>query len=327
MTVEIGDRLGVPGITGRATLIRLTSPGGAEVTIYPAVGFNVFDWRAPGAAFSMLHAEPDVLAGGSGTRSGNPILFPFPNRIAGASFTWDGVRYRLPEWASDPGNAIHGFCAEAAWHEYRESGPAAVTGQFLLSRDAPADWPGDLSLEVTIDLSDLALTIVARVENRADVPAPFGLGYHPYFAPLGASRCDDVSLWCPAESAWELRNCIPTGAVVPVSGGRDLRAGPVIGTRVLDDVLTELPPFVPESDGLMERARITGGDATLAVRCDEAFRDIVVFTPPDRASLAVEPYTCPTDAVHLTESGREVGWRVLRPGASWTGTVQYTLDD
>ncbi|MFN8127064.1 MAG: hypothetical protein U0R64_11225 [Candidatus Nanopelagicales bacterium] len=69
---------------------------------------------------------------------------------------------------------------------------------------------------------------------------------------------------------------------------------------------------------------MTGGDIHLAPRCDSAFRDMV-FTLAHRRAIAVEPYTCPTDAVHLTARGLEVGWRVLGPGEQWTGTVEFAV--
>lgn len=202
-----------------------------------------------------------------------------------------------------------------------------MTGEFQLTRDAPtaaATWPGDLLLRVTFALTDQALRVTTNVTNVDDHPVPFGAGFHPYFAPLAAAGVDDLALRCDAASYWVLDGLIPTGQTLPVAGANDLRSGPVVGDRVLDDVLTDLPAFVPGDDGLMERARLTGGDVSLAIRCDSAYRDIVVFTPANRESLAVEPYTCPTDAIHLAQAGRSVGWRVLAPAESWTGVVEYT---
>ena len=44
------------------------------------------------------------------------------------------------------------------------------------------------------------------------------------------------------------------------------------------------------------------------------FRELVAFTPPTRASVCLEPYTCITDAVDLQPQGIDAGWRVLAPG-------------
>ena len=169
------------------------------------------------------------------------------------------------------------------------------------------------------------MRVTSEVTNVDDRDVPFGAGFHPYFAPLAAPSADQLTLQCGAESFWVLQDKIPTGEVAAVAGANDLRDGPEVGERRLDDVLTGLPPFVAGIDGLMERARLSGGGRALSLRCDAGYRDMVVFTPANRESLAVEPYTCPTDAIHLDEAGLDVGWRVLAPGDTWIGVVEYVV--
>ena len=281
---------------------------------------------AKGAVRTLATSYLRVLVGGSGTRSGSPILFPFPNRIAGAAFEWDGQTYHLePSHPGDP-NAIHGFCAKTAWSDFAATAESAVTGTFRLSRDAPAGaarWPGDLELRVTFELLDHAMRVTARVSNPSDHAVPFGLGYHPYFTTLGATELADTEVQVSAGSYWQLHDSIPDGTVAPVAGDRDLQVLVPIGDRVLDDVLTGLSPFRPDGDGLMQRAQLRGPKVGLLMRYDASFRDVVVFTPANREAIAIEPYTCPTDAVHLQALGHDVGWRSLAPGSEWTGVVEY----
>ncbi len=329
-----GLHLHIPGPDGKplanngSPLVRLTTASGAEATVFPGTGFNLIDWRVPtpDGPVPLMHAEPDVLVGGSGTRSGSPILFPFPNRIAGAAFEWDGQTYHLePSHPGDP-NAIHGFCAKTAWADFAATAESAVTGTFRLSRDAPAGaarWPGDLELRVTFELLDHAMRVTARVSNLSDHAVPFGLGYHPYFTTLGATELADTEVQVSAGSYWQLHDSIPDGTVAPVAGDRDLQVLVPIGDRVLDDVLTGLSPFRPDGDGLMQRAQLRGPKVGLLMRYDASFRDVVVFTPANREAIAIEPYTCPTDAVHLQALGHDVGWRSLAPGSEWTGVVEY----
>ncbi|MEZ5114766.1 MAG: hypothetical protein R2737_00750 [Candidatus Nanopelagicales bacterium] len=312
--------------------VRLVSPGGALADVSPALGFNCVrlalvpvDGRDP---VDVVHAEPDALRGGSPTRSGIPVLFPFPNRIAGASFDAGGRRWDLPRTHPGDPNAIHGYACRAAWSRYERTGPGSVTGRFALDRDTadPAQvWPGALELTLTYALSDRALAIVAEVANRGDEPAPFGLGLHAYLRPL-AGAVERTRVWCGADERWLLADGIPTGELAPVDDRTDLRSAPALGDRSLDEVLTGLPAFAPGPDGLMERAAVLGDGLRLALRGDASFREIVVFTPPNRESVAVEPYTCPTDAVHLQRPGRDLGWRTLAPGESWRGVVHLTLD-
>src|SRR5262249_52444916 len=134
----------------------------------------------------LLHAEPDFLTGGRPTRSGIPILFPFPNRIRGGRFTWDGKDYQLPLNDGPRQNAIHGFATGRAW---KVSGSGAdptsawVTGTFARAdhpelRDL---WPADFEIRVTYRLGAGSLAVEAEVHNPDRKALPFGLGYHPYF--------------------------------------------------------------------------------------------------------------------------------------------------
>lgn len=327
-----GDHVVVEGPDGPLPnaghpLVRLTSPGGATATVVPDVGFNLIDWRLA-AGPALIHHESDILTGGSGTRSGIPVLFPFPNRIAGAQFDWAGRSWQLPHAHPGDPNAIHGFCAKRPWRDYEPTGAASVTGVFRLSRDAAdvaASWPGDLELRLTYELGDRSLRLTAEVANVDDHPVPFGLGYHPYFSLLGSADLSDVEIQVDAGSYWQLHDSIPDGTIAPVAGDRDLQVRTTVGDRSLDDVLTGLPPFEPGPDGLMSRAFLAGAGAALDMRYDSMFSDIVVFTPANRRSIAVEPYTCPTDAVHLQQLGGDVGWRTLAAGETWRATVEFVV--
>jgi aldose 1-epimerase len=323
-------------MTTQPELVRLRSPGGAKATVFPGMGMNciALDLMVGDRSISVLHAEPDVLSGGVPTRSGMPVLFPFPSNIAGACFDWRGESVVLPIARPGASHASHGLACRTPWAQYTVSPDGrAVTGRFESNRDVPdsvAAWPGNLSLVLTYSLSDNALRVASTVTNTGDIDSPFGLGFHSYFTPLGEPGGPDAlsecSVECRADSAWVLESGIPDGQRVPVSSGNDLRSETAIGDMVLDDVLTDLPPFVADTDGLMLRATLSKDRVRLALRCDESWREIVVFTPANRESIAIEPYTCPTDAVHLDQRGLDVGWRVLEPGGTWTGVFELRID-
>src|SRR5262249_6751286 len=62
--------------------------GQARAEIWPAGGFNCYRWQIPhdGADYDLLYADPQLFQGAKPTRSGIPILFPFPNRIRDGRF-------------------------------------------------------------------------------------------------------------------------------------------------------------------------------------------------------------------------------------------------
>jgi aldose 1-epimerase len=301
---------------------------GERAEVWPALGFNCYRWQT--ARGEHLYADPQLFAGGSPTRSGVPVLFPFPNRVRDGRFTWNGKAYQLPPNDPSGKNAIHGFACRKPWRVVdhgADDGRAWLTAEFHGARDAPeslALWPADYRLRVTYQLSGGRLRIDALVDNPDRVPLPFGLGYHPYFQVGG----EDWTVQAGARSYWELQDSLPTGALRPVDAPRDLTAPRRFGDLQLDDVLTGVRSLDGEQDGL----RLVGvvadpAEVTLRLWAAPAFRELVAFTPPHRRAVCLEPYTCVTDAVNLQPRGVDAGLLVLPPGGRWSAAVEVLLSN
>src|SRR5262249_31404632 len=161
---------------------------GVRAEVWPALGFNCYRWQASpdGRPLEVLYADPGLFDNGRPTRSGIPVLFPFPNRIRAGRFAWGGQEYQLPLNDSPPRNASHGFPCRLPWRvvgQGADAGGAWLTGEFQGSRDAPdtvALWPADYRIRVTHRLSARKLRIEAEVSSGDGKAMPFGLGYHPY---------------------------------------------------------------------------------------------------------------------------------------------------
>jgi aldose 1-epimerase len=291
--------------------------------VWPEVGCNCVRWSAGGR--DRLYAPDPAELIDRPTRGGVPVLFPFPNRIQSGQFVWDGREYQLPLNDSSQKNAIHGFTPRHPWRILdvtADDDGARLRAAFQTSRDAPEWrdlWPADAKLTLTIRLTADALRYEALVENPDAKPLPFGLGFHPYFAAPPGCRVQT-----PARARWELVDGLPTGRRLPLDAGHDLCRPRPVADLTLDDVYTDFPDAAPGADGRVERGRVEYADAggALAVRASPAFRELVLFTPPHRQAVCLEPYTCPTDAIHLQEH-EDVGWRVLPPGGRWEGVVEF----
>lgn len=309
------------------SIVLKESRSGATAKIAPELGFNCFEFIAPidNQTVSVIDAAPDFLDGHqSPSGHGIPLLFPYPNRIRGGKFTWEGKEYFLPsdKVAYNKDNAIHGFCLDRAWR-VSEQGENFAVGEFLLSREAPDRrelWPADFLLEVRYTLEDTSLRTEIRVTNPDTVPLPWGFGTHPYFKlPLGAdsdpARC---LIEAPATAQWELVDCLPTGGKKPIPPEIDLRQGAYFDVLQLDDVLTGLP------NG-SEPIRCTIWDESAGLQLeqisDPVFQELVVYTPPGRAAVCLEPYTCVTDAINLQAQDFKTGWQVLPPGETWESQI------
>lgn len=301
---------------------------GSTARISPERGFNCFEFRAMvgGQPVDVLDTLPGFEQGEvKATSSGIPILFPFPNRIRAGKFRWKNKEYTLPLNDTKYGNAIHGLCFDRPWRviEQRDD---LITGQFQLSVDA-ADrmelWPTDFLIEVDYEIVRNRLRANFRIGNPSDRSLPWGLGTHPYFKlPLGAtSNVQSCLIEAPASKRWELTNCVPTGKVQDVDESCDLRDGAYPSMMTLDDVYTSVSCDGPQFDCVVldEKAGLQ-----VTQTCPPIFRELVVFTPPNRSAVCIEPYTCPTDAINLTEGGIECGWRTLGPGSEFHTWIDIT---
>ncbi|MFO0807496.1 MAG: aldose 1-epimerase [Gemmataceae bacterium] len=291
--------------------------GDAVAKVWPT-GFSLIHWSVGGR--EIVYCPPLDELVERPTRGGIPVLFPFPNRIRGGRFMVGATEYQLPLNDSTKQNAIHGFTPRVPWHapEWCVEGDSHCwlrsTFDSTAVDDGRANWPGAYRLTLTIHLTPTSLRYVAQVENPGPTPLPFGLGYHPYFRTTPDSRLTTV-----ARGRWDLQDNLPTGTVVPLDRLHDLREPRLVSGLMLDDGYTDLPL----ARGPREIARLIDSDGVLAVIADPNFRELVLFTPPHRQAIAIEPYTCPTDAVNLAAQGKDVGWRELGPSDTWTGNVEY----
>lgn len=301
---------------------------GATAKVLPARGFNCYSFQpvVQGEPFEVLWTAPDFVSGGSKpSHSGIPILFPFPGRLRGTSFEFRGRKFSL-ESGDGIGNAIHGFVINRPWRVIDQT-ETRVVGEFQASVDAPevlAHWPSDFRIAVVYELIGHALTSDIKIDNPGEGPLPFGFGTHPYFrVPLGAnSDADKCVVTVPAGQYWELVDMLPTGRMLDASGARGLAAGLPFAQTKLDDVFTDLR-FAAG------RASATIDDPTLRRRLelsfDDQFRECVVYNPPHRQAICMEPYTCVPDTYALAAQGANTGLRVLEPGEVFSTRIDIRI--
>lgn len=273
-------------------------------------------------------------------RFGFPVLFPFPNRIQDGVFSWAGRAYRLPVNDPQQRNAIHGLVGDIPWEVLACEPQAAthsVTGRFRLSQHAPerlAWWPSDFQLTLTWsviaeasreELRSAELTAQVEITNCGNNPLPFGLGFHPYFA-VNADNADVVIQNVRQPGAelrrWELHELIPTGRLLPL-GQSDWRLVEAMDAEPLpqwDDAFRLLG--VSQDSPLVVHLRDRQRQFMLVLEAGTAFRDLVLFVPPHRQAVCIEPYTCVTNAINLYTQGVASGLRVLVPGQSWQTHVR-----
>jgi aldose 1-epimerase len=300
--------------TGRQFAI--TGGGYRAVVTEVGAGLRELGHGANGALRPLVlaYGEQETVRSGAGQ-----LLAPWPNRVAGGRYRFDGEERQLDISEPARGNAIHGLVRWASW-EVAEHAPDRVV---LTHRLHPhPGYPHTLDLTARYAVSETGLEVEVRARNAGPSAAPYGYAAHPYLTPGLAAGEGSVDLWTlhlPAEHWLTVdEHMIPTGTAEVDASPYDFRSPRTVGPTSLD---TAFGGLQRELDGV-GRVRVSepgGGAVTLWV--DRGLEWIQVFTADPlpgawkRAGVAVEPMSCPPDAFNSStdvirlEPGGEVGHR------------------
>ena len=262
-------------------------------------------------------------------RGGIPILFPWPGRVAGARFTFEGREYRLPVNEPARGHSIHGFACERAFRVTRR-GPYFVTS-ILDSSDYPdlsSIWPWPFVLEIDYEVGN-GLRLKARVTNTGDSAMPFGFGAHPYFhAPLNPrGKRDAMLVQLDADARWPLDANLDSHREDGAAGWqvRSSRAASA-WSRYFDDAFRMAPSS--QGDDAAPRARLIDPSLKIAVevRADAAFGHFVVFAPPARSRSRARALHLRARRVQSRGTRHRGGMRELAPGQTFEARFEIRLN-
>ncbi len=306
----------------------MTPPGSAlwpstepiEVRVGAGTASLVVDLRGGGLrelTVGAWHVLDGYAAGAvpSGRRGG--VLIPWPNRVRDGRWTWRGRTLQLEVSSPEKPVAVHGLVSAQPWTVLAHDADRVSVGTIVEPR---AGYPFRVAAALDYALTPDRLAVTVRIRNAGTAEAPFGVGLHPYLS-VGAAEdggIGEAELRLPARTALDVEDGLPTG-------GRRSFDGAVgrIGDRSFDDPLTDLARD-PDS---WARTVVSGPAGRLELAVDAAWPWLQVYTGdtlPEgqrRRSIAVEPMTCPPNAL-----ADGVDLVVLPPGDAWSGswTLSWT---
>jgi aldose 1-epimerase len=245
------------------------------------------------------------------------VLAPWPNRLTDGQYHYDGRDCQAPLNEPSRHGAIHGL---VRWFDWTlvESDAASVTLACVVRPQPGYEW--QLDLEITYALDDTGLAVTFRATNADREPAPFGVGFHPYLT-LATTTVDGLELTVPATALLDPDAPADRPTMMPVaSTPLDFTQPRRIGALELDSAFGELA-FSSDGRAVARLANPENG-RWVELWVDDRFRYLMVYTAdrvarPERrrAAVAVEPMTCPPNALRTGLDLVE-----LAPGASWRGT-------
>ncbi len=292
---------------------QFTLSDGRQEAVICEVGATLRRYVVDGHDVCWGFGEHERSTGGRGQ-----VLAPWPNRLEDGTFERDGVVANAALDEPELRNAIHGLVRWIGW-QVEQLGSTSLHARCIIN--AQPGYPFSVALTCQYELLPDGLVVRTTAENVGERPAPFGLGFHSYLH-AGAGKLDGSLVQLPARRHVLLDERKLPRSSAPVGEGvlAELcsSAAAPLGERRLDDCVTDLRL---DPDGRWRVRFVPSGDPGDAVTlwADGRFGWIMVFTGDTlgagerRRALAVEPMTCPPNALRSGE-----GLAVLAPGEHLT---------
>ena len=272
---------------GTQSLFRIGNQRGDIVQILPFAGANLHELVLSGE--TVVTGAPDLEEFNQNLSSfPGAQLCPFPGRISKGSYQFEGEKYELDQNDLAADNAIHGLVYDK---QFRMVDSRIHTDlawvSFGCKFEGSSGYPFKFYIENKYLLENSSLTIETTIRNTDTQPIPMAHGWHAYFnleKPI-----NELFLDLPAEKYLELNDSmIPTGNVRSMK-----RESSQIDKLELDDCFV-----LADKDGI-SKTLLKSEQSILEVwqeQGDEGYNYLVVYTPSDRRSIAIEPMTCSPDA-------------------------------
>lgn len=264
----------------------------------------------PGAAMlcsSLRHEGDELLAQRSGVDAyaergatmGIPLLYPWANRLAGASYPVDGGEVELPR-STPPlkfdanGLPIHGVLPSCLDWELIDDARDALRARLRWEGGELLEiFPFAHTLELHARVAGAELTIETSVHADSGVAVPVAFGFHPYLTIPDSDR-----------GAWEIElparehllldeRMIPTGASEPYERRRF-----ALGDSGWDDAFAGLiePPIFS----------LTGAGRRIELQFLNGYSYAQVYSPAGESFICFEPMTAPANALRSGDGLRQV---------------------
>lgn len=297
--------------TGRQLVVK----SGDIEAVVTEVGAGLRALSFDGVPVVWGYEESSMASGGRGQ-----LLAPWPNRLEDGRYEFETTAAVAP--LDEPGrhNAIHGLVRWLLWDVEEHTEDRATLSCELAPQPG---YPWRLRLEAEYSVGPGGLVVVLRAHNRSESRAPFGIGAHPYLAagPSGLDACT-IRLGAGRRLVLDSRG-LPRRWKAAGTLGRDLAGGRSLSGLYLDDCFGDLGAT---ADGEMPtgaawQAVLTRDDGlVVGLWADSSWPYVMCYTGDTlgaserRRAVAIEPMTCPPNALRTGES-----IIVLEPGVIWSG--------
>lgn len=291
------------------------------IKVSPPNGNNLFCFKI--GDYDVIHYDNHFKL--TSYYTGNPILYPIPNRLRNCQYEFKGKKY----WQMKNGIPIflHSLVYDENW-DYKnpviDKDSVSVETFIKVDENHPIfeGFPFKHTLIVIYKLTYNKLTISYEVKNEDKQELPFGISFHTFFNKLSG---DNGSLICvPAKYMMELTDdLLPTGKLLEVEGEPfDLRSPVAVSGLDLDNCFT----------GMEKGKSVVIDYSTIGLKVfmdsTEDFTHMQVFTPKGKPFFCVEKQTCSTDVFNLDAKGlKDESHLIVVPShTNFKGSVDFSYE-
>jgi aldose 1-epimerase len=249
----------------------------------------------------------------------NAKLFPFANRVSKGRYTFQNRLYELPLNYKEEGNACHGLLYNERFNIISKNSFEEYAEVELVyeSTNKIKGYPFCFKLSVIYKLKlNGEVIVTTTVLNLNDKEILFSDGWHPYYC-LNKS-IDDFTIEFNAIEKLELnKNNIPSGMVYKLNNYPFKRID--LKNKKLDalfryslsnqgNFINIIPHTEPYKLKIWHEAGMN------------KYNYLILYIPPDRKSIAVEPMTSSIDAFNNKD-----GLIILKPRESWSASFGFSI--
>jgi aldose 1-epimerase len=266
--------------------------------------------------YSVLKTPPTPQTLKEDSKSASELLFPFASRIPDGKYRFLGKEYQLKKNETGGLNAIHGLVRKQIFkleEQIVHADYASIRLSFLLNQQE--GYPFEVKFSVTYALhSDGRFNLYYSAENLGSAPCPAMFGWHPYFM-LGNEDLDAWKINIPSTEIVTFDdNMIPTG-VSPFTQELPM----LMYRNELDNC------FIINAESQTAVTELISDNQHVTLRIEQEtgegkFNYLVLYTPPSRDCVAIEPLTGNVDAFNNGE-----GLNILAQGKSVHGKINVSL--
>lgn len=284
-------------------------------SVVPSQGAILLDIRFQGQTILDGYQTPIELDINKWGKSA--LLFPFPNRLKGGQYSWNGKNYQFPINDPSTGNALHGLGMTRGMNIKKvitNEKSGSLCCQYI-DQGQHEYYPFPFTFCAQFTISESNFEVELQVTNNGKEAIPFGFGWHPYFS-LSEKIDNNWLQFSELEMIGIDQHMIPTGKRYPY---QEFAQGKTIAQTVLDNCFA-----VPVSKSGKFKLQLKGEKGTIHYwqeAGEHQYKFIQLFTPPMRTSIAIEPMTCNVDAFNNGEGLLEVA-----PDESLSARFGFSFD-